>query len=171
MFLLLGTTSSASAFFNMWFVLDIVNHSRVPIPSFYRITMQAEIVKCCRVVVGYISFYIECLIGIRAIIEFGGLCWDCSGDNTSGPAMVLFQHYVRRSLASFEIWINVWCRFVLYMIYYPAHLRYVESGVEESELQPLLRTKTHVKSTEWALSILVAWITAIHLFVFISFFQ
>ena len=55
------------------------------------------------------------------------------------------------------------------MIYYPARLRYVESGVEESELQPLLHTKTRVKSAEWALSIVVAWITAIHLFVFLLF--
>ena len=52
--------------------------------------MQAEIVKCCRVVVGYISFYIECLIGIRIIIEFGGLCRDCGWNNTSGHTMVLF---------------------------------------------------------------------------------
>ena len=36
--------------------------------------MQAEIVKCCRVVVGYISLYIECLIGIWMIVEFGELC-------------------------------------------------------------------------------------------------
>jgi hypothetical protein len=45
---------------------------------------------------------------------------------------------------------------VLYMAYYPAHLRYVESGVEESELQPLLLTKTRVMSREWALSIVMA---------------
>lgn len=49
------------------------------------------------------------------------------------------------------------------MIYYPSHLRYIESGVGGSELQPLLHTKTRVNSTEWALSIVVAWITAIHL--------
>ena len=60
---------------------------------------------------------------------------------------------------------EAWCSFVLYMIYYPAHLRYVESGVLESELQPLLHTKTRVMSKEWALSIVMAWITAIHLFV------
>jgi len=114
-FLLLGTTSSASAFFNM-------------------ITMQAEIVKCCRVVsLG------DCAEIVAGIIQVG-LQWFC-----------------------FSI------IFVLYMIYYPAHLKYVQIGVEESELQPLLHTKTHVKSTEWALSIVMAWITTIHLlFLFIA---
>ena len=55
------------------------------------------------------------------------------------------------------------------MMYYPAHLRHVESGVEESELQPLLHTKTRVKSREWALSIVVAWIATVHLFVLLFF--
>jgi len=113
-FLLLGTTSAAAAFFNM-------------------ITMQAEIVKCCRVVsLG------DCAEIVAGIIQVG-LQWFC-----------------------FSI------IFVLYMIYYPSHLRYIESGLEESELQPLLHTKTRVKSREWALSIVVACIAAIHLlFLFI----
>ena len=58
---------------------------------------------------------------------------------------------------------------MLYMIYYPSRLRYIENGAEESELQPLLHTKTRVKSTEWVLSIVVAWITAIHLFALLLF--
>ena len=54
------------------------------------------------------------------------------------------------------------------MIYYPSRLKYVEIAAEESELQPLLHPKAHVKSTEWGLSIVVAWIAVIHLFVLYS---
>jgi uncharacterized protein with PQ loop repeat len=114
-FLLLGTTSSAATLFNM-------------------ITLQAEIVKCCRVV----SFG-SCAEIVAGIVQVG-IQWFC-----------------------FSI------IFILYMIYYPSHHKYVENGLEESELQPLLHTKTRVKSTEWALSILVAWIATIHLlFLFIT---
>ena len=55
------------------------------------------------------------------------------------------------------------------MIYYPSHLRYVENVADESELQPLLHTKTRVTSTEWRLSIIVAWFSIIHLFVLLLF--
>ena len=51
------------------------------------------------------------------------------------------------------------------MIYYPSHLRYVDTVADESELQPLLPVKTPVKSAEWGLSVIVAWITVIYLFV------
>ncbi|KAF8800113.1 hypothetical protein BYT27DRAFT_7200624 [Phlegmacium glaucopus] len=109
-FLLLGTTSSAATMFNM-------------------ITLQAEIVKCCRVV----SFG-SCAEIVAGIVQVG-IQWFC-----------------------FSV------IFVLYMIYYPLHLRYVdENVVDEPELQPLLHTKTRVKSTEWGLSIIVAWISVIHL--------
>jgi len=108
-FLLLGTTSSAATMFNM-------------------ITLQAEIVKCCRV----ISFG-SCVEIVAGIVQVG-IQWFCFG-----------------------------IIFVLYMIYYPSHLRYVDIGAGESELQPLLHTKTRVKSTEWGLSVIVAWISVIHL--------
>jgi uncharacterized protein with PQ loop repeat len=58
--------------------------------------------------------------------------------------------------------------FVLYMIYYPEHLKYVEIGIDDTEqLRPLL-IKTPVKSEEWRLSIILAWVTVAHFF-FVAF--
>jgi len=114
-FLLLGTTSATATLFNM-------------------ITLQAEIVKCCRVV----SFG-SCVEMVAGIVQVG---------------LQLF---------------GFGFIFVLYMIYYPSHLRYVETAADESELQPLLPAKTPVKSAEWGLSVIVAWITVIYLlFLFIT---
>jgi hypothetical protein len=52
---------------------------------------------------------------------------------------------------------------VLYMIYYPRRLKYVEIDLEHIPLLPPLHVKTPVKSDEWRISIIVAWIAATHL--------
>ncbi|KAJ3510857.1 hypothetical protein NLJ89_g4440 [Agrocybe chaxingu] len=66
-------------------------------------------------------------------------------------------------------WICFTFVFVLYMIYYPEHLKYLDSSSEENEalLRPS-QTKDRVKSAEWRISIVVAWIAAIH-FAFLAF--
>ncbi|KAF8148414.1 hypothetical protein B0H34DRAFT_736950 [Crassisporium funariophilum] len=108
-FLLLGTTSAASGMFNM-------------------ITLQAQIVKCCRVV----SFG-SCVEMTAGIVQVG-LQWVC-----------------------FSI------VFVLYMIYYPPHLKYVDLDVDESGEPHLRHVKEPIKSEEWRLSIVVTWIAIAHL--------
>jgi len=107
-FLLLGATSAASGMFNM-------------------VTLQAPIVRCCRVV--SLGSCVEMTAGVVQV----GLQWFC-----------------------FSI------VFVLYMIYYPEHLKYVEIGIEVNEPFPPITVKTPVKSREWGLSIVLAWITAAH---------
>ena len=59
--------------------------------------------------------------------------------------------------------------FVLYMIYYPEHLKYVELDLERTHLLPPIHVKTPVKSDEWRISIIVSWIAAAHLYVFCPF--
>ena len=61
---------------------------------------------------------------------------------------------------------NMEFSFVLYMIYYPEHLKYVELDLERTPLLPPIHVKIPVKSDEWRISIIVAWIAAAHLYVF-----
>ncbi|KAF9553999.1 hypothetical protein CPC08DRAFT_208796 [Agrocybe pediades] len=107
-FLLLGTTSAASGMFNM-------------------ITLQAPIVKCCRVV--SLGSCIEMSAGVIQV----GLQWVCFG-------------FV----------------FVLYMLYYPEHLKYVQIDIEEGDEHRHIPVKTPVRSEEWRLSVILAWITVAH---------
>ena len=64
---------------------------------------------------------------------------------------------------------NIERSFVLYMIYYPEHLKYVELDFERTPLLPRIYVKTPVKSDEWRISIIVSWIAAAHLYVFCPF--
>lgn len=64
---------------------------------------------------------------------------------------------------------NMECSFVLYMIYYPEHLKYVELDLERIPLLPPIHVKTPVKSDEWRISIIVSWIAAAHLYAFFPF--
>jgi len=64
---------------------------------------------------------------------------------------------------------NIERSFVLYMIYYPEHLKYVELDFERTPLLPPIHVKTPVKSDEWRISIIVSWIAAAHLYVFCPF--
>ncbi|KAG5643612.1 hypothetical protein DXG03_000620 [Asterophora parasitica] len=52
---------------------------------------------------------------------------------------------------------------VLYMIYYPSHLKYAEIDVDTHDTRPPIHVKTPVKSDEWKLSIALTWVTALHL--------
>jgi hypothetical protein len=55
---------------------------------------------------------------------------------------------------------------VLYIIYFPPHLKYVTLDIEGNDLQPPERVKTNLKSDSWRLSVLLSWIVVIHLSVF-----
>ncbi|KAG6820386.1 hypothetical protein H0H93_001156 [Arthromyces matolae] len=56
--------------------------------------------------------------------------------------------------------------FFLYMLYYPIHLKSIESP--DAPDTQLLHVKTPIMSPEWRLSIVLAWATAIHM-AFITF--
>lgn len=57
---------------------------------------------------------------------------------------------------------------VLYMIYYPPHLKYAVIDADTHDTRPPVHVKTPIKSDEWKLSITLAWAVAIH-FAFITF--
>ncbi|KAH9974375.1 hypothetical protein BGW80DRAFT_1436912 [Lactifluus volemus] len=52
---------------------------------------------------------------------------------------------------------------ILYIIYFPPHLKYVTFDIEGDESQPPERIKTNLKSDSWRLSIVLSWIVFIHL--------
>ena len=60
---------------------------------------------------------------------------------------------------------------VLYILYFPPHLKYVTLDIEGDELRPSERIKTNLKSDSWRLSIILSWIVFFHLSVFISLVQ
>jgi hypothetical protein len=55
---------------------------------------------------------------------------------------------------------------VLYLLYYPPHLKYAEDDISPPELRAHIRTplhvKTHIKSDHWRLSITLSWVVFIH---------
>jgi len=51
---------------------------------------------------------------------------------------------------------------VLYMLYFPPHLKYVTLDLDADELGPSERIKTDLKSDTWRLSITLSWIVFIH---------
>ncbi len=54
---------------------------------------------------------------------------------------------------------------VLYMLYYPPHLKYLELSIDTHDSRPPRLVKTPTKSSEWRLSILLSWVVAAHLYV------
>jgi hypothetical protein len=57
------------------------------------------------------------------------------------------------------------------MIYYPEHLKYVDFGVGEREaLLPRPSSKDRVRSVEWRLSVIAAWIIGFHLYALFCFY-
>ncbi|KAF8497451.1 hypothetical protein F5888DRAFT_1698061 [Russula emetica] len=60
---------------------------------------------------------------------------------------------------------------VLYILYFPPHLKYVTLDIEGDELRPSERVKTNLKSDSWRLSITLSWIVIIHLVfcIFVTF--
>ncbi|KAG6330156.1 hypothetical protein ID866_8934 [Astraeus odoratus] len=61
---------------------------------------------------------------------------------------------------------------VLFILYYPANLKYVELEINTHDLRPIQRVRSSLKSDEWRLSVIVSWAVAVHLafIVFTTFF-
>ena len=53
---------------------------------------------------------------------------------------------------------------VLYMIYFPPHLKYTEVDVDLHNNRPPRRVKVSVKSDAWRLSIILSWAVLIHMY-------
>jgi len=53
---------------------------------------------------------------------------------------------------------------VLYMIYYPTRLKYVDIDIPAHDSLPPQHVKTKLQSDEWRLSVIISWAVAIHLF-------
>ncbi|KAJ3524868.1 hypothetical protein NMY22_g10820 [Coprinellus aureogranulatus] len=106
LFLLLGSTSAASALLNI-------------------ITVQSGVLKCC---------------------------------STLGPARCLD---ISAGVVQLSIqWVCFTLVFVLYMIYYPEHLKY--EGIQLPVDNATVVVKSPKLRTEWKLSIIYSWLTAIH---------
>ncbi|KAA1474477.1 hypothetical protein DENSPDRAFT_841076 [Dentipellis sp. KUC8613] len=56
----------------------------------------------------------------------------------------------------------------LYMIYYPPSLKYATVAVDAHDSRPTQFLKTNIKTDEWRLSIILSWVTLIHI-IFITF--
>ncbi|KAF8273583.1 hypothetical protein EI94DRAFT_1715328 [Lactarius quietus] len=52
---------------------------------------------------------------------------------------------------------------VLYIIYFPPHLKYVTLDLDGHDSRPPERVKTNLKSDNWRLSVTLSWIVFIHL--------
>ncbi|OBZ66346.1 Uncharacterized protein C4C5.03 [Grifola frondosa] len=61
---------------------------------------------------------------------------------------------------------------VLYMLYYPSHLKYTGLDVDLHDNRPPHHMKTPVRSEGWRLSIILSWVVFIHiaLITFVTFF-
>ncbi|KAI9069809.1 hypothetical protein FKP32DRAFT_1640427 [Trametes sanguinea] len=69
------------------------------------------------------------------------------------------------------VWVLFVMILVLYMIYYPPHLKYVELDVNVSNDLPPQHIKTPVKREQWKLSIVLSWAVFLHIafIIFVTF--
>lgn len=56
-------------------------------------------------------------------------------------------------------------RLVLYMMYYPVHLKYTIVDVDQHDNRPPQHIKTGVKQDAWRLSITLAWVVFLYTYV------
>jgi hypothetical protein len=128
--------------------------------------MQWGIVKCCRVVVCGLSPRSPALFiisaGRRELYRIGGR-------RGSGLSAVVHVHYYvcclscsARDVADDRL--N--CSLVLYMIYYPPHLKYAQIEIDTQDSRPVQHYVIPIRSDDWRLSITLSSVVAIHLFVF-----
>ena len=59
------------------------------------------------------------------------------------------------------------CSLVLYMIYYPSHLKYASAEIRSPDVGEVQRIKTDIKSDHWRLSITLSWVVFVHMYAFI----
>lgn len=57
---------------------------------------------------------------------------------------------------------SLWHRMVLYMMYYPSHLKYAAVEVDMHDNRPATQIKTSVKRDEWQLSIVLSWVVLLY---------
>jgi hypothetical protein len=127
--------------------------------------MQWGIIKCCRVVVCVLSprspasFII--FVGRRELYRIGGR------RGSSLSAVVHVHHYVCCFLYSTQDVVDnhLNCSLVLYMIYYPPHLKYAQIEIDTHDSRPVQHYVTPIRSDDWRLSITLSSVVAIHLFV------
>ncbi|KAI0752914.1 hypothetical protein C8Q80DRAFT_1267379 [Daedaleopsis nitida] len=69
------------------------------------------------------------------------------------------------------VWVLFVMILVLYMIYYPQHLKYVELDVDLPNNLPPRHIATAIKREEWKLSITLSWVVFLHIafIIFITF--
>lgn len=75
-------------------------------------------------------------------------------------------HYVCLDFLTFVTLTNILAySLVLYMVYYPPHLKYITADIPTYDQRGIQHVKTNVKSNHWRLSIILSWVVAIHMFV------
>ncbi|KAG8215948.1 hypothetical protein J3R82DRAFT_7923 [Butyriboletus roseoflavus] len=52
---------------------------------------------------------------------------------------------------------------VLYMLYYPPNLKYIQLDINTHDARPIHHVRTNLKSSEWRLSVIVSWIVFLHM--------
>jgi len=52
---------------------------------------------------------------------------------------------------------------VLYMLYYPPNLKYIQLDIDTHDARPIYHVRTKLKNSEWRLSVIVSWIVFLHL--------
>ncbi|KAG9313688.1 hypothetical protein JVU11DRAFT_6035 [Chiua virens] len=52
---------------------------------------------------------------------------------------------------------------VLYMLYYPPNLKYIQLDIDTHDARPIHHVRTNLKSSEWRLSVIVSWVVFLHL--------
>jgi len=131
-----------------------------------RITMQWGIIKCCRVMVCQSLYHWLCLLFV-VVTE----CWwlrRVSGRCLSALSRVVLVHHnvCHRSYCVLHM-INDFLNssLVLYMIYYPPHLKYAEIEIDTHDARPVQHYVTPIRSDDWRLSKTLSSVVAIHLLV------
>ncbi|KXN81581.1 hypothetical protein AN958_04420 [Leucoagaricus sp. SymC.cos] len=79
-------------------------------------------------------------------------------------SVVGFGRCIELTAGIFQVFVQWFCFtliFVLYMKFYPEHLKYIELDVEAPELPPL-QVKTPILSSEWRFSLVCARVTLAH---------
>jgi hypothetical protein len=130
--------------------------------------MQQAIIRCCRVYVSRPASVamdpvhracnqssLDCLETVAGVIQVGAQWFLFS------VMCVMFTPHS-------YLQANCPLSLILYILYFPRHLKYVTLDIEGDELRPSERVKTNLKSDNWRLSIILSWIVIIHLSVFIS---
>ncbi|KAL7284494.1 hypothetical protein ACG7TL_001785 [Trametes sanguinea] len=117
------------------------------------IVMQWGIIKCCRVLSAG-----SCLESVAGVLQLS-LVW----------VLFVMMYVSAYSLQPQSMLMKA--SLVLYMIYYPPHLKYVELDVNVSNDMPPQHIKTPVKREQWKLSIVLSWAVFLHIafIIFVTF--